>query len=449
MIRFYLYAVVFNLGILIFVHELGHFLAARASGVTVERFSIGFGPRILRFTRGATEYALSVIPFGGYVKMSGMDPQEVPEGTDPGSDTFLGKRMGIRALIVASGPLTNLVWAVIVIFCVLIVGGVSTGGVPVVGEVEEGSPAQLAGLGFGDRIVSVEGVSVESWADVDRAAVGDEDGRLEIVVERGAVPEDADPGAASIGERLALVVDRSPTQEGWDLGITAYVAPVVGDVMSRGPAERAGLRKGDRIVSVDTMAVESWSALGSLIRDHAGDTLSISWLRDGELMRSSVVPEEGEEPVGTTGVRKVGLIGIIQPIETRRVGPFEAVGMSLRYVFVTLSIIVQFFVGLVTGQVSAGLLGGPIRVVQMASESARWGASYFFAFMAFMSVNLFLINMLPLPILDGGHLLLMGLEKIRGRGLTERQLAIWQQVGIVFFASLMVLLLVLDAFRMR
>jgi regulator of sigma E protease len=142
-IRFYLYAVVFNLGILIFVHELGHFLAARASGVTVERFSIGFGPRILRFTRGATEYALSIIPFGGYVKMSGMDPQEVADGAELGPDTFLGKRMGIRALIVASGPVTNLVWAVIVILCVLLVGGVGTGGAPIVGEVDGARGAEL------------------------------------------------------------------------------------------------------------------------------------------------------------------------------------------------------------------------------------------------------------------------------------------------------------------
>jgi regulator of sigma E protease len=309
---------------------------------------------------------------------------------------------------------------------------------------------ELAGLSFGDRIVSVEGVDVDSWADVDEAALADDDSTLELVVERGALPTDVEPAEADSPDTVRLAIDTSSlATEGGDLGLTAYVPPIVGDIMSRGPAERAGLMKGDRIVSIDTMAVRTWSEVGTLIRAHAGDTLAIAWLRDGELLTSSVVPEEGDEPVGTTGIRKVGLIGIIQPIETRRVGFFEAVGMSLRYVFMTLSLIAQFFVGLVTGQVSAGMLGGPIRVVQMASESARWGASYFFGFMAFMSLNLFLINMLPLPILDGGHLLLMGLEKVRGRGLTERQLAIWQQVGIVFFATLMVLLLVLDAFRMR
>jgi regulator of sigma E protease len=455
MIRFYLYALVFNLGILIFVHELGHFIAARASGVTVERFSIGFGPRIIRFTRGATEYAISVIPFGGYVKMSGMDPQEIEEGEQPGPHTFLGKRMGIRALIVASGPFTNFVWAIIVILGLLLVAGVSTGGSPIVGEVTDGSAASRAGLAFGDRILSVDNVPVDSWSDVDAVAVEDGDNRLELTVERGAALAGFEPGrsggaVAAAPETLRLTLDSSALSEpGEGLGFTPYVPPVVGDIMSRGPAERAGLLKGDRIVSIDTMSVDTWTDLGRIVRDHAGDTLSIAWLRGGQLLTASVVPEEGEEPVGTTGVRKVGLIGIVQPIETRRVGLLEALGMSVRYVIVTLSLIAEFFVGLVTREVSVGLLGGPIRVVQMASESARWGASYFFGFMAFMSLNLFLINMLPLPILDGGHLLLMGLEKIRGRGLTERQLMVWQQVGIVFFISLMVLLLALDAFRLR
>lgn len=437
MIRFYLYAIVFNLGILIFVHELGHYLAARASGVTVERFSMGFGPRILKFTRGATEYAISAIPFGGYVKMAGMEQPAEGDETDLGPNTFLGKRIGIRALIVAAGPVTNLIWAVLVATGLLLFTGIQTLGEPVIGEVKEGSPAALAGLLPRDLIVSVGGMNVASWEDVVRQAAEDEDGSVDLVVNRGG-----DPGVVA---EITLVVAADEETGEFDLGLTAYVPPVVGDVLSGGPADRAGMRAGDLIVSVDDVEVESWNELGGIIHESLGDELTIVWERDAELMSTVVVPEEGEEPVGTTDVRTVGRIGIMRPFEIKRLGPGEAVVTAVLFTAGSLRMIVEFFVGLVTGQVSGSMVGGPIKVIQLASESARWGATSFFAFMAFMSLNLFLINMLPLPILDGGHLLLMALEKVRRRGLTERQLMAWQQVGLVFFVGLMVFLLVRDA----
>ena len=437
MIRFYLYAIVFNLGILIFVHELGHYLAARASGVTVERFSMGFGPRIFKFTRGATEYAISVIPFGGYVKMTGMEQPAEGDAADLGPDTFLGKRIGIRALIVAAGPVTNLIWAVLVATGLLLFTGIQTLGEPVVGEVEEASPAAVAGLLPRDRIVSVGGTDVGSWEDVVRLAAVDEDGFVDLVVIRGG-----DPGVVA---EITLVVAADEETGELDLGLTAYVPPVVGDVLSGGPADRAGIRAGDLIVSVNDVEVESWYELGGIIYESLGEELTIVWERDAELMSTVVVPEEGEDPVGTTDVRTVGMIGIMRPWEIKRLGPGEAVVTAVRFTAANLRMIVEFFVGLATGQVSGSMVGGPIKVIQLASESARWGATYFFAFMAFMSLNLFLINMLPLPILDGGHLLLMALEKVRRRGLTERQLMVWQQAGLVFFVGLMIFLLVRDA----
>ncbi len=437
MIRFYLYAIVFNLGILIFVHELGHYLAARASGVTVERFSMGFGPRILKFTRGATEYALSAIPFGGYVKMAGTEQPVEGDTTELGPGTFLSKRIGIRAIIVAAGPITNLIWAVLVATGLLLFTGIQTLGEPVVGEVEESSPAAVAGLLPRDHIVSVGGTDVGSWEDVVRLAALDEDGSVELVVSRGA-----DPGVL-VDVTLAVVADEETGEI--DLGLTAYVPPVVGDVLSGGPADRAGMRAGDVIVTIDDVKIASWSELGGIIYESLGEELTIVWERDAEVMSAVVVPEEGDEPVGMTEVRTVGMIGIMRPWEVRRLGPGEAVVTAVRFTAANLRMIVEFFVGLATGQVAGSMVGGPIKVIQLASESARWGATYFFGFMAFMSLNLFLINMLPLPILDGGHLLLMVLEKVRRRGLTERQLMVWQQTGLVFFAGLMIFLLVRDA----
>lgn len=433
--RFYIYAILFNLGVLIFIHELGHFVAARLSGVTVERFSMGFGPRIFKFTRGATEYALSVIPFGGYVKMAGTEQPVEGDKTEFGPDTFLGKRLGIRALIVAAGPMTNLFWAFLVTVGVLLFSGLPTLGEPIVGEVEEGLPAAVAGLLPGDRIVSVAGTEVESWEDVVSLASAGE----------GAVPLQVSRGG-DVPEIVHLTMDFTDEDgaESAGLGLTAFVPPLVGDVMSGGPADLAGMQSGDRIVSINDAPVGTWNEVGGIIYESLGVELTVVWERDGEVMSAVIVPEEGEEPIGTTDVRTVGMIGIMRSWQNERLGAMEAVTTAFRLTGANLRLIAEFFIGLATGQVSGSMVGGPIKVVQMASESARWGASYFFGFMAFMSINLFLINMLPLPILDGGHLLLMAVEKVRKRGLTEKQLMVWQQVGLVFFASLMVFLLVRD-----
>jgi len=272
---------------------------------------------------------------------------------------------------------------------------------------------------------------------VVRLADLDEDGSVELVVSRGV-----DPGVL-VDITLAVVADEETGEI--DLGLTAYVPPVIGDVLSGGPADRAGMRAGDVIVTIDDVEISSWSELGAIIYESLGEELTIVWERDAEVMSAVVVPEEGDEPIGMTEVRTVGMIGIMRPWEVRRLGPGEAVVTAVRFTAANLRMIVEFFVGLATGQVSGSMVGGPIKVIQLASESARWGATYFFGFMAFMSLNLFLINMLPLPILDGGHLLLMVLEKVRRRGLTEKQLMVWQQTGLVFFAGLMVFLLVRDA----
>jgi regulator of sigma E protease len=433
---FYLYAGVL-LGILIIVHEVGHFLAARAFGVTVERFSIGFGPRILRIRRGDTEYALSAFPLGGYVKMAGTEPAEEAQ-EPPGPNTFPGKPLGVRAVIVASGPVTNLIWATIIYVAVVWIGGIAVvGGEPVVGYVYDDSPAQAAGLAVLDRVVSVDGQPVDTWDGMrDLVAHADTKDGLRLVVER--------KGQA---KPLEITVHAEPDPEtgAVTIGIGAYIPPVLGDVKRGSPADRAGLATGDRILSVDGREIRTWYEFEDVVSESAGKELSIRWERNGKV-HSAVVPvEETMEALGPTEARTIGTVGALAPLEMQRVGFGEAlrtgVGATLTYT----RLIWQFFSGLVRGQVSADMLGGPIRVVQLASESAAWGASYFFAFMAFLSLNLFVINLFPLPILDGGHILLLALEKIRGRGLSERQLLVWQQAGLIFFVGLLAFLLVKDA----
>jgi regulator of sigma E protease len=434
---FYLFPAIL-LGILIIVHEIGHFFAARISGVRVERFSIGFGPRIASFVRGDTEYAISLIPLGGYVKMAGAEHVTDPTGAEPW--TFVAKPIELRMFIVAAGQLMNFVWAVIVTTLVLMIAGSPTLGDPIIADVLPGSVGEQAGLVGGDLIVAVDDAEVGTWAEVYDALAGAEE---EFTF--GVVSKDS-------GERrevhVQLAVSDDPNGDPVVLGITPYIPSVIGGVMRGSPADRAGLRSGDRVVSVSGIAVSTWYELGDLIHERPLEETEVVWERDGVSMRAVIVPEEGEDQVNSE-TRKIGLIGIMRPWDTERLGPWHALTTGFAISVSTLSQIGQFIWGVVTRQVSSGQLGGPVRVVQMASESARWGGSYFFTFMAFLSLNLGFINLLPLPILDGGHLLLLLLEKLRRRTLTERQLLIWQQAGFAFFAVLMVFLLVRDLIGLR
>jgi regulator of sigma E protease len=425
---FYLSAVVL-VGVLIVVHELGHFLAARAAGVTVERFSIGFGPRILKVKRGATEYAVSLVPLGGYVKMAG---QEL--GEQPAADTgaFLSKSVGARALIVAAGPVMNFVWAVVVSFAVVWGFGLPSLGGSVVGPVAPGSPADSAGVAWGDRVVSVDGAPVEDLVGVYQAAA-DRPGRpLSLVVERGDPPERVTLALRAAVDSVGVV----------DLGMQSFVEPVIGDVMSRSPADEAGLRRGDRVLSVGGAPVRDWSGIGDVVRSMAGEEVEIVWERAGRTMRSVVVPKASPGD-------GAGEIGVMSAWTLKRLGPWASFTTAASYCAANVRLLAEFFWDLVRLRASTETLGGPIRVVQLASESARWGPMYFLGFMSYLSLSLFFINLLPLPVLDGGHLLLLGLEKVRRRRLTERQVLVWQQIGIVFFGCLTVLLVVKDVLQLR
>jgi len=433
MFIYYIFAAVL-LGILIIVHEIGHFVACRIAGVRVERFSIGFGPRILQRTVGDTEFAISAIPLGGYVKMSGAEHVADPTGAPP--DSFVAKPIRLRAFIVAAGPVMNLIWAFIVVVGVLMVAGLPTFGEPIVGAVAEGSHAETEGVVVGDRIATVNGVEVETWADV-YAGMGDAENELVLELTDGRVIE----------FELPTVIDDETVA--FDFGIEPHVPPVVGGLQGRSPAAEAGILTGDRLLSIDGVDVNDWYAVGDVIRARPDRDIEVVWQRDGREMRAVLHTDVGEEPDAEGEIVEVGMIGVMRPWATARLGPGEAVISSARFTWSTLSQVCEFFWQLVTFRASAEQLGGPIRVVRMASESARWGGSYFFTFMAIMSINLCVINLLPLPILDGGHLLLLLLERLRKRTLTERQLVIWQQIGLAFFGVVMVLLIVRDIMGLR
>jgi len=416
---------VITLSILIFVHELGHFLAAKGSGVRVERFSIGFGPKLIGFRHGHTEYVISAVPFGGYVRMAGEDPSGPTTGAEW---EFMSKDKKTRAFIVASGPLMNFALSVVILTMLAAFVGVETITTRAIGRVEDGSPAESAGLRLGDEILSVGDRSVGNWDDIVEA--------LE----------------ASLGKRVTLVFEREGSVEttGIDLsgidsfdaiGIEVLREPVVGDVAWRGPAYIAGIRSGDRIIEVDGHPILTWSDLRQAVLPHPGDTLEIVWQRQGVTMSSKVVPKDANG---------YGLIEITPLIERHRVGPLRAfrLGFSMTiWAAKQIKHVTRFFAGLFSHDRTADVVGGPIRIGEVAGDALRWGLSNFLWFIALISAQLSIVNLIPIPVLDGGHILLLGIETVSRRPVTTRQRLIAHQIGFAFLLAFMLLVTFHDILR--
>ncbi len=342
------------LGLLIFVHELGHFLVAKGSGVMVTRFSLGFGPRLLAWRRGETEYALSAVPLGGYVKMLGEDPEDdVP--TYEAARAFSGQPLGTRAAIVLAGPLMNLVTAFVAFTVVFALYGA-------------GTPSETAKIG-------------------------------------------------SVVQGMA--------------------------------AARAGLARGDTVLAVDGKPVATWEELSRTVRASGGATLQLRVQRaSGAVEEVAVTPEERPER-STLGeeMGKAYLIGIERYVEVAPVSFASAIGLGAYQTYFWVKMTLLSIVKIFEGAISARDLGGPILIVQAAGQQAELGLEYLIRFLGLISVNLGVLNLLPVPVLDGGHLAFLGLEALRGRPLAIRQREMAQQVGLFLLLALMVFVFYNDISR--
>jgi regulator of sigma E protease len=418
-------ASVIALSILIFVHELGHFTAAKRSGVRIERFSMGMGPKIVGFTMGETEYVLSAIPFGGYVRMSGEDPESEGGGHDW---EFMSKNKRTRAFIVLAGPAMNFLLAIVIFAGLAGYTGVETITTRVVGDVIEDTPAWQAGFREGDEITSVSGRSVGSWDEILDVLADRLGARLEIGFIRNGVEETA---------TLDLVgVDALAT-----IGIYSFRRSTIGEVKHGGPAYLAGIRKGDHITMIDAQPIRTWSELRGAIRQAPGKELAVAWERDGKPLSATVVPRESDG---------YGLIDVTYNIEKRPVGFVEAIGIGLDTTIWVSKQILQFprfFAMVLTGRASRDMVGGPVRIGELAGEVIRWGITSFLGFIAAISAQLSLLNLLPIPVLDGGHILLLGIETVTRKPITPRQRMIAHQIGFVFLFSMMVLVTLFDVSR--
>jgi len=418
------------LGILVTVHELGHFLVAKALGIGVEKFSIGFPPRMFGFTRGDTEYCISWIPLGGYVKLKGEGPDEVVE--DPDDPTLFSARPPHqRAGVILAGPIMNLILAFIVMPLVFMVGMAVPSYLddpPLAGWVEPGSPADKIGIIPGDLILGVNGEESATWEQFFEKASLAGDNILEIQVK----------GSAGV---RSVTLDLAETEDG-RIGIQPPMEPTIGALTPGYPAQKAGVEKGDRILSLGQIPVSHWSEMARIIHASAGKTLTLKVLRGKEELSLSVTPVLDEK----TGR---GLMGISPMSENviRRFGPVEAVVMGFERNVELLGMTFSFVWDLVSGQSSIKNLGGPIMIFQVTGEAARAGMAQFLAFMAFLSLQLGVLNLLPIPVLDGGHLVFLTAEGILRRPLDLRTREMAQKVGFFLLILLIIVISYNDILR--
>ncbi|MEE2965240.1 MAG: RIP metalloprotease RseP [Acidobacteriota bacterium] len=426
-----LLAFLFVLGVLVFVHELGHFLVARFHGVRCLTFSLGFGPKLIQTKRGDTVYCVSAIPLGGYVKMAGETAEDEREGKD---DEFLSKSKWQRFQILIAGPAMNLILAVVVLTVVLYQGAqvpVFQDEPPVVGSVTDDSPAATAGVRPGDRILSVAGREVDTWEELYNAVYPRADREIEVVLRR-----DGDVRSITV-----TPVGQTKYNLG-DLGVVPSISPQVASMQSSNSAARdAGILVGDVIEGVEGRAVNQ-NSLVEIINENPNIPLTLQIRRDGVQQDIVVTPNF---------IDGVGLIGVFLDAEMRTIepGPFEAFTMSLEQNYELSGMIFQTLAGLITRDTPVSQLVGPVGIAQASGDAVAFGWVSLFGLMSFISLNLGILNLLPIPILDGGHIAIIAMEGVSRRDFSVQLKEKMLLIGFALLMTLMVTVIYNDLTRVE
>ena len=436
---FYSGAFVVVLGVLIVVHELGHYVAARLCGVKVLRFSVGFGRMLWkrRLGQDQTEWAISIFPLGGYVKM--LDEREGEVAANETHRAFNRQGVGKRSVIVAAGPLANFALAILIYWAIFMHGTDEL--LPVLGTPPAGTPAAMASVTNGEQVTSIDDQQVATWNDLRwvllKKSVGNESVALEVVNARGDVAV----------RKLYL---SAAGENGWEgdalerLGIRLFrpdLPPVIGKIIANGPAERAGLQVGDKVMAISGKEISSWFEFVTTIRNLSGQSVHLELQRQGSIVGIDLVPEIVSERGKTVG--KIG-VAVAEPSAPQRelktfvhYGAFTAATKALQETWDQSVFSLVMMGKMLTGEVSWKNLSGPVTIADYAGQSARLGFDYYFKFMALLSISLGVLNLLPIPVLDGGHLLYHVIEVVRRRPLSERAMEIGQQVGMSILFALM------------
>ena len=421
-------AFLFVLGVLVFVHELGHFLMARAYGVRVLRFSLGFDPKLLRFQRGGTEYSIGAIPFGGFVKLAGETVEDERTGAP---DEFLSKSKWVRVQVYLAGPIMNLLLAFVVLAFVLMRGAdvpLYLSSPPVIGSIEPNSAAAQAGLQAGDRVVSVDGRPMATWDALEQEVAPKANRTLSLVVDRQH-------------ERLNIQV--TPAAYGkyeiGDLGVRPVLRPQFTEVDPGLAAERAGIERGDVVVAVGGERGPDQPTVIDRIKKSPSKPITFTVERNGEPRDITVTPDGS----GRIGVQ-------LAPWEVKRIDPtfLQAFAMSAQQNWDSTKLIGRTLSGLLRRELPVRQLMGPVAIAQLSGSAAQLGPVALFQFMSMISLNLGLINLLPVPVLDGGHIAILAIEGVARRDLSVRVKERILIAGAALIVLLMVTVIYNDVMRL-
>ncbi|MCW8829120.1 MAG: RIP metalloprotease RseP [Gammaproteobacteria bacterium] len=437
------------LSLLIAVHELGHFLVARWSGVKVLRFSIGFGKPLWqrRFGADQTEFTLASIPLGGYVKM--LDEREGEVADEELHRAFNRQPLSKRTAVVVAGPLFNFIFAIFAYWLMFVVG--VSGIKPLLGEIEAGTIAYEAGLRGGQEILTVDGKETPTWQSA-----------VEAIMPKMMLNETVNltvfDGGITLEKQLVFsgIAAESKPQELFDkLGLKVYqppIEPIIGEVLSGSVADRAGVVAGDRVITAAGRAITTWQQLVDTISEHPGKRLELVVEREGAEVVIALRPESIDSADGPVG--RIGAAVNVDPLiyqslqSEMRYGAVPAVAAALGRTWEMSTLTLKMIGEMIMGRASVENLSGPIGIAQYAKQSASAGFSQFLKFLGLISVSLGVLNLLPIPVLDGGHLLYYAIEAIRGRPVSEQFEAMGQRVGLAVILVLMIVAVYNDLLRL-